>query len=78
KSIDAQAEMLPEDAGPDERTLSTIDAAARCVSARELQRKVELLLRYRQYMSPDAQNDLKGKLRELAGWCRQILEQFED
>lgn len=77
KSIEAQAEMLPEDATGDERRLNTIDAAAQTVNPREFQRKVELLLRYRQYMSAEARTALKARLRDLAGWCRQTMDQLE-
>jgi len=77
KSLQAQAETLPEDASDEERCLSTIDAAAESASPREFQRKVELLMRYRQYMSADAQSALKGKLRDLAGWCKQMMERLE-
>ena len=77
KSIEAQAETLPEDATGDARRLSTIDAAALAVSSKEFQRKVDLLLRYRQYMSAEVQNGLKSKLRDLAGWCKQVMEQLE-
>jgi ParB-like chromosome segregation protein Spo0J len=77
KSIEAQAETLPEDATGDERRLSTIDAAAQSLSSREFQRKVELLMRYRQYMSAEAQDALKAKLRNLSGWCKQMMEQME-
>lgn len=73
KSIEAQAEMVPEDAPPDERALSTIDSAARGINAKEFQRKVELLLRYRAYMSTDARDELTGKLSDLANWCKQSL-----
>ncbi|MGD0091751.1 MAG: ParB/RepB/Spo0J family partition protein [Planctomycetota bacterium] len=76
KSIEAQAETLPEDAGGDARRLSTIDAAAQGVNPREFQRKVELLMRYRQYMSAEAQNALKARLQDLSGWCRQMMEQL--
>ena len=71
------AETLPEDASDEERCLSTIDAAAESASPREFQRKVELLMRYRQYISADVQSALKGKLRDLAGWCKQMMEQLE-
>jgi hypothetical protein len=77
RSLDAQAEMIPEDAPPDERQLSTIDAAARAVNGREFQRKVELLLRYREYMSPDAREELSIKLKEMAAWCKEMVTQVE-
>lgn len=77
KSIEAQAETLPEETSGGERRLSTIDAAAQGLSPREFQRKVELLLRYRQYMSAEAQNTLRTRLRDLAGWCKQMVEQME-
>jgi hypothetical protein len=76
-SLRAQTELIPDDAKGDERRLSTIDAAAQSVSAREFQRKVELLLRYRQHMSADAHDALKAKLRELSGWCKQMMEQLD-
>ncbi len=74
KSLDAQAEMVPEDAPDDERKLSTIDAAARAVNARDFQRKIEMLMKYKEYMSPGAKHELAGTLREVTGWCKQMLE----
>ncbi len=52
RSLDAQAEMIPDDAPADERKLSTIDAAARAVNARDFQRKIDMLMKYKEYMSP--------------------------
>ena len=70
KSIDAQARMIPEDAPPDQRCLSTIDAAAKSLSAKDFQRKLEMLLKYRLYMSEDAKEHLLAKLRDLDKWCK--------
>ncbi len=78
KSLDAQTEMVPEDAPDDERRLSTIDAAARAVNARDFQRKMEMLLKYKEYMSPGAKHELAGTLREVVGWCKQMLEALEE
>jgi len=78
KSLDAQAELIPEDAPEDERRLSTIDAAARAVNARDFQRKVEMLMKYKEYMSPGARHELSGTLKEVAGWCRQMLQGLEE
>jgi hypothetical protein len=77
KSIVAQAQMIPEDAPPDARSLSTIDAAAKSVNAREFQRKMEMLLKYGSYMSPDAKRELVNKLRDLSSWCKDVLEKLE-
>ena len=77
KSIVAQAQMIPEDAPPDEQKLSTIDAAARSVNAREFQRKLEMLMKYQQYMSDDARRELVNKLRDLASWCKDALQKLE-
>jgi hypothetical protein len=77
RSLDAQAELIPEDAPAEERQLSTIDAAAKAVNGREFQRKVELLLRYREYMSVDARDELAVKLKEMAAWCKEMLTQVE-
>lgn len=74
KSLDAQAEMVPEDAPEDERKLSTIDAAARAVNARDFQRKIEMLMKYKEYMSPGAKHELAGTLKEVIGWSKQMLE----
>ena len=77
RSLDAQVEMLPESGKPDERVLSTIDAAAKTVSAKEFKRKVEMLGRYRDYMSHDAREDLIAHLKELAVWCKNSAALFE-
>lgn len=77
RSLDAQAEMIPEDAPADERRLSTIDAAARAVHARDFQRKIEMLLKYKEYLSPGAKHELVGTLKEVSGWCRQMIETLE-
>ena len=76
-SIDAQVEMIPDEAKPSERVLSTIDAAARCISAREFKRKVEMVARYREYMSPNAREDLIAHLKELSIWCKNTSALFE-
>ena len=74
-SIDAQIEAAPADVPEDERKLSTIDAAARAVHARDFQRKIEMLLKYKAHMSPGAkQIELAGTLREVAGWAKQMAE----
>ncbi len=78
QSLNAQAEMIPEDVPEDERKLSTIDAAARGINARDFQRKIEMILKYKSYMSPGAKHELSGTLREVSGWCRQMLEQLEE
>lgn len=78
KSLAAQAEILPEETNGEEQRLSTIDAAAQSVSPREFQRKVELLMRYRRYMSAPAQSQLKATLRDLAGWCKQTMGQLDE
>ncbi|HYG74408.1 MAG TPA: ParB/RepB/Spo0J family partition protein [Planctomycetota bacterium] len=72
KSIEAQIEMLPED--EEQRRLSTIDAAARAVNAKDFERKVEMLMRYRDHMSEEARSELEGKLRDLGAWCKQMVE----
>jgi len=74
KSIEAQIEMLPEDA--EARSLSTIDAAARAVNAKDFERKIEMLMRYRDHMSEDARKEVQDKLRDLAAWCKQMMEQL--
>ncbi len=78
RSLDAQAELIPEEAPEDERRLSTIDAAARAVHARDFQRKVEMLMKYKEYMSPGARHELSGTLKEVAGWCRQMIGVLEE
>lgn len=78
RSLDAQVETIPADAADDERKLSTIDAAARAVNARDFQRKIEMLLRYKEYMSSDAKHELSGTLREVMGWCKQMLETLNE
>lgn len=78
RSLDAQAELIPEEAPEDERRLSTIDAAARAVHARDFQRKVEMLMKYKEYMSPGAKHELSGTLKEVAGWCRQMIGVLEE
>jgi|GEM_PF-7004912 len=77
KSIDAQAEMIPEDAPPDQRTLSTIDAAAKAINARDFERKVEMLLRYKEYMSTEAKDELRERLFNTAKWCKTMLDELE-
>jgi ParB-like chromosome segregation protein Spo0J len=77
KSLDAQAEMIPPDAPPDDQKLSTIDAAARSLNSKEFQRKVELLMQYRSFMSSESQTELREKLLELADWCAQMAEQLD-
>ena len=77
KSLDAQAELIPQDAPDDERRLSTIDAAARAVHARDFQRKIDMLMKYKTYMSPGAKHELVGTLKEVAGWCRQMIQDLE-
>jgi hypothetical protein len=77
KSLDTQAEQIPEGAPEDERKLSTIDYAARSLNAREFRRKVELLLKYKEYMSPGAKHELAGTLRETAAWSKQMLATLE-
>ena len=77
KSLDAQVQMVPDNAPDDERKLSTIDAAARAVHAREFQRKIEMLMKYRQYMSAGAKHELQGTLKEVIGWSKQMLETME-
>jgi hypothetical protein len=77
RSLDAQAELIPADAPPEERQLSTIAAAAKAVNGREFQRKVELLLRYREYMSDESREELAVKLKEMGNWCREMLTQVE-
>jgi len=72
KSIDAQIEKLPDD----EQKLSSIDAAARSLSAKEFQRKVELLMQYRSFMSEDVQREMGEGLAELSDWCMQMKEQL--
>ncbi|HLX64627.1 MAG TPA: ParB/RepB/Spo0J family partition protein [Planctomycetota bacterium] len=76
RSFDAQVETIPEDAAEDEKRLSTIDAAAKAVNARDFQRKIEMLMRYREYMSDDAKHELVGTLREVMGWCKQMVEEL--
>jgi len=76
KSIEAQAEMIPDDAGPDGRVLSTIDAAAKALGAKDFQRKVEMLMRYRDHMSQESKEELQTKLKDLAVWCKHIAEQL--
>ena len=76
KSILAQADMIPEDAKDEERCLSTIDAAVKAVSAKEFQRKVEMLLKYQEYMSAESRDDLKAKLRDLSTWCKLQLDKI--
>jgi hypothetical protein len=78
KSIEAQAETLPEDASGEDLRLSTIDAASKAVNAKEFQRKTEMLMRYRAHMSDEARDGLKEKLRELSGWCKLMMEQLAD
>lgn len=78
KSIDAQADMIPEDAPPDQRVLSTIDAAAKAVSARDFERKVEMLLKYKEYMSTEAKDELRERLFNTAKWCKAMLEELGD
>ncbi len=78
KSLDAQAETIPEGAPPEDRKLSTIDAAAASVNAREFQRKVELLLRYQDYMSQDSKQDVIAKLRALSAWCKDTIGKLEN
>jgi hypothetical protein len=77
KSLDAQVEMIPEDAKGEDAKLSTIDAAATSVSPRDFQRKVELLMRYRDHMSRDAKQDLLAKLKELSNWCKSTVHELE-
>jgi hypothetical protein len=77
KSIDAQVELIPEDAKGDDAKLSTIDAAAASVSPRDFQRKVELLMRYSEHMSRDAKQDLLAKLKELSSWCKTKVHELE-
>ena len=69
--------MIPPDAPPDEQKLSSIDAAARSLNSKEYQRKVELLMQYRSFMSDEAQTELREKLLELADWCAQMAEQLD-
>ena len=76
KSLDAQIEHIPDEAR-DGQKLATIDAASRSVSGKEFQRKVELLMQYRAFMSEDAQKELREKLLELADWGAQMAEQLE-
>ncbi|HEY3324881.1 MAG TPA: ParB/RepB/Spo0J family partition protein [Planctomycetota bacterium] len=78
KSLDAQVEMIPENATSEQKQLSTIDTAVHAISARDFQRKVEMLQQYREYMSPDAKDELEAKIKELAGWCRQMLENMKE
>ena len=68
------ARMAPREA----RSLSTIDAAARAVHARAFQRKIELLFKYKNYMSAEGKHELLGTLKEVAGWCRQMVEKIEE
>jgi hypothetical protein len=77
KSLDAQVEMLPEDGSEEERKLSTIDAATQAVNARDFQRKIEMLLRYREHMSADAKHDLAVKLKDVSIWCKEKLAELE-
>jgi hypothetical protein len=77
KSILAQAEMIPEDAPPDQRQLSTIDAAARSVHANDFQRKIEMLLKYNAYMSQEARDELLAKLKDMASWCRETIAKLD-
>jgi hypothetical protein len=76
KSIEAQAEMIPDDAGPEGQVLSTIDAAAKALGAKDFQRKVEMLMRYRDHMSQESKEELQTKLKDLAVWCKHIAEQL--
>ncbi|MFH0938443.1 MAG: ParB N-terminal domain-containing protein [Planctomycetota bacterium] len=78
KSFDAQVEMIPEDAPSDERKLSAIDAAAQAVSVCDFQRKVELLMRYREYMSEETRKDLAAKLKATVTWCKDVLSKLEE
>ena len=77
RSLDAQVEMIPSESPPEERVLSTIDAAAKTISAKDFKRKVETLARYRDYMSPDARQDLIAHLKELSTWCKNSAALFE-
>ncbi len=77
RSIDAQVEMIPEDAKPSEKVLSTIDAAAKTLSAREFKRKVEMIAKYRDFMSHDAREDIITHLKELSIWCKNTSALFE-
>jgi hypothetical protein len=77
RAIDAQVEMIPDDAKPSDRILSTIDAAAHSVSAREFKRKVEMIAKYREFMTPDAREDLIAHLKELSTWCKNTAALFE-
>jgi hypothetical protein len=74
KSIGAQIETLPDD--DEDRSLSTIDAAAQNVHAREFQRRVEMLMKYQQYMADESRDALKARLRELGAWCKQKMEEL--
>lgn len=78
KSFDAQAELIPEEASEPDRKLSTIDAAARAVHARDFQRKIEMLLKYKAYMSPGAKHELAGTLREVKAWCTKVMEGMDE
>lgn len=62
--------------GAAERRFSAIDAAAKCVNAREFKRRVELILRYRKYLAPDAADTLRATLRDLAAWTAEAARQL--
>jgi hypothetical protein len=78
KSIIAQAQMIPEEAPPEDKRLSTIDAAAKSLNAREFQRKTAMLLKYQAYMSAESKQELSNKLRDLASWCQESCARLEE